>query len=397
MSTEHEDRWRRAQDALRARGLDGLLVWSRGGGALDGFFDVFYLSGHYTYWPLMPDIPLPGSVPGAGRSHAAFVLPADGEPTLVVDVPDWRRDRVGVADVRYATDLPRVVAEVLAERDLRGGALGLAGGDVIVASLDRRVRTLLAGTTLVAADDLLQRLRYLKSPAELDALRHAGEVGTTVVDAILERALRPGTREREAVAAGFAAGVAGGAVLWDALVSSGPHSHELAHGRLPSWTDRTIERGDLFHLDCVGMVDGYLFDVARTVVVGGRPDDRQLRLLEGVLGAVEAGAATVGDGVASRDVYSVVRGGLAEAGLVGADGEPTFGYPGSYSHGHGLGLATDEPFLLPDVSWTLEPGICLTVEAMAGHEGVGSAVFEHDLVITTDGVEVLDGSPTRHW
>ena len=53
------EEFRARQDKLRAeasaRGLDGIVVWSRGGASVDMSADVFYLANHYSQQPYMSD------------------------------------------------------------------------------------------------------------------------------------------------------------------------------------------------------------------------------------------------------------------------------------------------------------------------------------------------------
>jgi Xaa-Pro dipeptidase len=124
---EHADRMRRAAEECSRRGLDGLLAWSRGGGTVDSCGDVLYLANFSTPIPRHQNQrPL-----WAGRGYAAVYVPADGEPVLVVDLPDYRRDLVAVDDVRVGLDVPGTVARVLTERGAGAARVGLAGGEVV--------------------------------------------------------------------------------------------------------------------------------------------------------------------------------------------------------------------------------------------------------------------------
>ena len=60
--------------AAEARGLDGLLVCGRGGGTLDRYANVFYLTNFYSAFPYIPDHP--GH--WRGRAHSYLVLPRRG-------------------------------------------------------------------------------------------------------------------------------------------------------------------------------------------------------------------------------------------------------------------------------------------------------------------------------
>src|SRR5206468_9916481 len=123
----------------------------------------------------------------------------------------------------------------------------------------------------------VETLRMKKSEAELAAMRRAATVGDALVAAMLEVALRPGSTEAQAVAAGHAAAIERGAAIWDSAVASGPFSHYYACQSLPSWSRRRLDAGDIFHVDTYGAVDGYLYDLTRSCVCGGSatPDQRE--------------------------------------------------------------------------------------------------------------------------
>ena len=76
---EFEDRRRKAVELAKARGLRGLLVCSRGGGSLDRYADVKYLTNFYTPFPCIPDLAKNWS----GRGHGFVILPVDAEPFIL--------------------------------------------------------------------------------------------------------------------------------------------------------------------------------------------------------------------------------------------------------------------------------------------------------------------------
>jgi Xaa-Pro aminopeptidase len=395
---EYEQRWRRAQGESRALGLEGLVVWSRGGQTLDSYADVFYLTGHYPRFGMAPDLP-PHWV---GRSHAALLLPVDDEPSLVVDTPDWRRDRVSVSDVRVGSDVPRAVAAAVADRGLSSARLGLVGGSALLLSPYRHLLARCPNVEFVAHDDLVQDLRVIKSANELELLRESFAVGTAVMDAIMAVALRPGATEAEAVAAGYAVGVARGMAPYVAWTSSGEFSHYLAYGQIPAWTTRTLRAGDLFHTDQNGAVGGYLHDFGRSCVVGGRPSREQREILEAAIAAVAAGAEALRPGVAGTDVFDAVERVMSEHGM-GTDQQPvgpgrTHDFAEVFPpHGHGMGVGWEWPWFMPAEQRRVQAGMCLAVETMVGRPGVGCAYHEEVFIVHEDGLERLSTSPERYW
>jgi Xaa-Pro aminopeptidase len=68
-----------------------------------------------------------------------------------------------------------------------------------------------------------------------------------------------------------------GGAIYDVAVSSGAASGTLgpAGGAAGAagWTTRQLRAGELLRIDAYGSVAGYLFDFARTIVVGGPGSD----------------------------------------------------------------------------------------------------------------------------
>ena len=75
---EFAQRRAKATDAARERGLKGLMVCARGGGSVDRYGDVMYLSNFYTAFPFIPD----RQPDWSARAHAFVLLPVDGPAAL---------------------------------------------------------------------------------------------------------------------------------------------------------------------------------------------------------------------------------------------------------------------------------------------------------------------------
>ena len=117
----------RRQDSARAKAaeasLDGLVVYSRGGSAVDMHPEVFYLTNHYSPHPYFGD----HQELGTARSHAVTVLPVNGPAILIVDGPWWRPDLVVADDVRAASDINSEVGKALRDSGLVDNRVGLVG------------------------------------------------------------------------------------------------------------------------------------------------------------------------------------------------------------------------------------------------------------------------------
>ena len=67
------------------------------------------------------------------------------------------------------------------------------------------------------------------------------------------------------------------------------------------------------------------------------------------------------------------------------------------SFGHSIGLAWENPSIVPGEEAVLQPGMVMAVEAEVGRPGAGTGAFEHDLLVTEDGVEVLTAHVPSVW
>lgn len=76
------------------------MIWSRGGGTWDRYAGAEYFANHYQQRCYLPDQePL-----WSGRSHCVLMIPAVGEPVLIVTTMEFRKDLVAIEDIRYSTD-----------------------------------------------------------------------------------------------------------------------------------------------------------------------------------------------------------------------------------------------------------------------------------------------------
>lgn len=393
---EYESRWSAVQAAAKAAGVDGVVAASRGGGAPDTYADVFYLTGFRSPFPLTRD------VPGwwAGRSHAIAVMPLESEPTLVTDT-EAAIGNAACGEVRAGANVAEAAAEAIQDRGLAGRRLAFVGDNAMHVGAFKLMTAALPDTELVHLDSLIEKVRVVKSPRELVKMRRAAEVGTAAMDAMMKAALVPGTTEAQAVAEACRVLVAEGGSLYDAACASGPTSFKYSHGQILSWTTRSLEAGDLFHVDFYGTVDGYLWDFARTCVVGGKPTAEQTAILDAGVEAVEAGMAATRAGVAAKDVYFATRRVLEKRGVAGegfgGDSSVTPGLTADFpAHGHSYGTFWEAPWLLPDEDTPLETNMCLAIEVMTGKPGVGAGKCEQDVIVTDDGCELLTTGPTYY-
>ncbi|MEV0234442.1 M24 family metallopeptidase [Nonomuraea sp. NPDC050786] len=396
------------QEAMRRlaarEGFHGVVAWSRGGSTQDRYADVHHLTGFYPHRPFVPD------VPGhwRARGHAAVVLPVDALPTppnglsngrarvtamLITDAGDLQEPRPA-ARVRVAADLVDALAEQI-RAWIRPGKVALIGSESMTASWWCRLRSVLPGHELVRADELAWEARRIKSPAELGLLRASGELGVRAMAAARDAA-EPGATEADVAAAAVAEIVRAGGAYYGMGISSGTESHTFAaSGPAPYAADRRLAAGDLLRIDLYGSVHGYLFELARTWVVGEEPTTEQRRLLEAVRDSVLAGIDLLRPGRSFGEVARRCQQVFERSAFAAHHGLPEAEMHGVW--GHGLGLSVEPPWIIengPHAGERAEAGMCLALERRLAVHSVGGAGYEEDVIVTDAGPELTTTS--RH-
>lgn len=375
----------RAAASAREKGLDGLLVVSRGGGGLDRYADVSYLTNHYTQFPFIPDYL------GAwtARAHTFLVLPSTGKPRLVIDVPDDGRIRLSDGEVIYTDFVIESTIAALRTAGLERGRVGLVGSDILALSWAQQIAKALPGLKLEPADGIVWALRSLKSPAEIAALRRASDLGSRTIEAML-KASEPGVSHGDIVAAGLSVLVPAGGMLYSSFMASGRGGEKpkLVKCNFPTWgSPERLEKGDWIRFGISGVLDGYVFDLARAKAVGP-VSKRQIETFEAAVASVEAAVAAIRPGATAKDI--------ADAGL-GKQVALGFEIKGVFSAmGHGIGLGWDEPWLTREETRTIVPGMVLCLERTVSKDGyLGD--MEETVVVTPSGAEKITNAPMRHW
>ena len=229
------------------------------------------------------------------------------------------------------------------------------------------------------ASRIIGRLRAVKDPDELGALRRAGRGADEAFRQICGTRFL-GRREEE-IAEDLAALLLehGHSRADFTIVASGPNAASPHHE--PS--GRTIFPRDVVVMDFGGEVGGYFSDTTRTVVVGEAPAgfEEVYRLVQE---AQDAAVRTVRPGVTAQDVDRAARRIIDTAGY----GERFF-----HRTGHGIGLEVHEPpYIIEGNETVLTPGMTFSVEPGVYLEGRFGVRIEDIVAVTADGVERLNRS-----
>ncbi len=309
-----------------------------------------------------------------------LVVPADGDPVLVVPRLELRGAHaspaggLGIELVGWdETDDP--FALVAAGLGAAAGRVGLS--DRMWALMVLRFRAAMPGTEQVLASTVLRDLRARKSPAEVAALRAAGEA-IDRVHAQVPGWLRPGRTERQVAADIAEAIVAEGHARADfTIVGSGPNGASPHH----TAAERVLQAGDAVVVDIGGtMPSGYCSDCTRTYVIG-EPSDEFAAYYRVLQAAQEAAFVAAGPGVMAETVDAAAREPITAAG---------YGEFFVHRTGHGIGLETHEdPYIVSGNTEVLRPGNAFSIEPGI-YPGQDGARIEDIVVCTDDGCQRLN-------
>ena len=233
---------------------------------------------------------------------------------------------------------------------------------------------------LVDAEQAMQAARRIKTPEEVAALRSALVIAEKGLAAGVA-ALSAGTSEKTLAGAILEAEAAGGvstpATQDAAWVTSKQHPWRRAEG------DGRVRDGDLVVLSAGVLADGYVAEVARTLVVG-EPSD--------AVGALYRRRDELWD-----RLVAACRPGMTTSVLLDAYQQAGEQLP-AMPVAHGLGLGFAPPVVSPGLRTTaetdvLEQGMVLALTAYVWEQGVGAVLTRDAVLITAEGAEILSTVP----
>ncbi|GAA2613203.1 M24 family metallopeptidase [Actinomadura fulvescens] len=320
----------------------------------------------------------------------AFVLPVQESAVLLMDAGIVQDPQPAADRIRVGADLVSLLAEEVRASVPGGGRVGVLGCATMAWPWWAGLCSALPDHELVNADALGWRLRRIKSPAELDLLRAAGAIGVQAMDAAMAAAM-PGATEAEVAATAIAEIVSAGGAYYGMGLSSGETSHTFApSGPGTASAERRLKADDLLRIDMYGSLEGYLFDFARTRVVGDTPASAQQEMLDAVRDSVNAGTELLRPGQRLGDIARRCDEVMAGSAFALRHGVPASQMGGAW--GHGLGLSFEPPWVTidgADADVVLEPGMCLALERRIAVPALGGVNYEDDVIITGTGPEVI--------
>ena len=240
---------------------------------------------------------------------------------------------------------------------------------------------------IVDALFVLERLRALKSPAELEMVRIASERVIESMQAVIAKH-GAGTTKQELADALKVEETNRGLTFEYCLIAAG-----ASHNRAPS--DQRWEEGDVLSLDSGGNFHGYIGDLARMAILG-EPDAELVELLAEIEAIQRASMKPVKAGVMGGEIYASAEALLAKS------------KQHNHMHflAHGMGLVSHEaprltatgpvPYDAYDATRPLETGMVVSVETTLQHPKRGFIKLEDTIAVTDTGYEIY-GEGARGW
>jgi Xaa-Pro aminopeptidase len=300
-------------------------------------------------------------------------------------------DLSGIEEVQWLEGFDATLGKLLPHR-----AVFYTAGDVPLSRITEQYPDL----RLSSMGELMIRLRRVKEPEELEAIRTACHITRSAFGKILS-IIQPGIWEYEIEAEIIAEFIRRGSSghAYEPIVASGKNAltlHYVAN------KDRCRD-GDLVLIDFGAEVNNYASDCSRTIPVNGRFTPRQRQVYEAVLRVFRKAQKLMMPGVVMADFHNQV-GELFQEEHIGLglyslkEAEQKSGeeplWKRYYMHGtsHSMGLDVHDPC---DRTTPFEPGMVLTCEPAIyiKEEGLGIRL-ENDMLITAQGaVDLMEHIP----
>nr|WP_309504189.1 Xaa-Pro peptidase family protein [uncultured Roseovarius sp.] len=365
---EFEARTKRAQALMARDGLDGMLLMTEP--------EVRYFTGFQTLFWQSPT-----------RPWFVFV-PAEGKPVAVIpEIGAELMRRSWLDDVRtWSAPVPEddgvsLLTELLMPLARAKSRLGVLKGHETLLRMPlgdwERLIAALPGLEIADATGLVQGLRMVKSPAEIEKLAHICAIGSATFERVpemvslglpFEELFRRFRREALAQGADDAPYVVGAADQGGYADCISPPSR------------RPLTAGDVLMLDTGCVWDGYFCDFDRNWAIG-RADDSARRAYDVLWRATEAGLEAARPGNTCHDLFSAMSAVISELDDSGGD-------IGRLGHGLGMQL-TEQPSHMAGVGTVLQENMVLTLEPSLSYGDGMMMVHEENIVVTPEGGRLL--------
>jgi Xaa-Pro aminopeptidase len=369
---EYAERREKAASLVREMNLDVLVVNS----TESDFANVRYFSG---FWPLF--------------ERAGVAISATGQSALLVGLESeiFAKDMGHIDNIHVLMEYresadpsaphfkPNTFKDSFKSIGVTGEKIriGVAAWiDTTMVMMDG-IKECYPHAEIVRADEIMVKLRSLKSSNEIACIRH----GFTIVEYATQeviKALKPGVSECQMVGVAQRAIYEKGAEyegLPMYVFSEKSTSHAISRSR----PDRIIGDNDIVQLNLSARVDGYSPSIGMPLCMG-KIDPARKKYIDFCLEVHNWTKQQLKPGKAASEICKEYFQFFVDAG-----------YEDNYVYGpcHGTGMIEVEPpWMESNSTYLLEPNMCFQVDSFISGPGFG-ARWELGATITSSGVEIM--------
>jgi Xaa-Pro dipeptidase len=357
---EYRSRLARVRESMAAEGVACLIV-------LDAE-DIYYLTG-FRSWGFF--------------EWQALIITPSADPVMVSRALEERmyHDNSWTDAYRAYRDHEEPVdaaLDVLRDLCSPGDVVGLPERSKFLSADSRRkLQDGLDGVTWFDSSSLVGRVRWVKSPAELDAVRKAGALTTSAMRDAVDVAAE-GKTENDVIAEWFRSAVGAGSEVpaMGPYIGTGVRS-AFGHS---SWENNVLQRGDVIFFEASGCIHRYSAPLMRTIVIG-EPAPHVRALEEASLAGADAAIAAIRPGATAGDVDAAGRGAVRDMGM-----EEYFRHRMGYSVGIGFTKWLDGFSIRPHEETVLEENMVLHVIPFLA-TGDEAVALSETVLVTPSGAE----------
>ncbi|MGA7876187.1 MAG: M24 family metallopeptidase [Desulfoferrobacter sp.] len=343
---EYLERVRKTKEQMAEKGIEVLLVADPA--------NMNYLTGYDGWSFYVPQVVIVGAdlkepiwvgrgMDVNGAKHTTFLALENiiGYPDNYVQSP-----------VRHPYNF---VADILTQRGLQNKTIGLEmDAYYFTAKCFEELKKSLPGGKFRDANLLVNWVRIVKSPQEIEYMKQAGKIMEKVMQTAIDT-VAPGVRECDAVAAIYQAQVSGTSEFggdYTAIVPMMPTGEKTSTPHL-TWTDDPYQNETAVNLELAACRHRYHSPLARTMYLGKNPPQKLKDTAEVVVEGLHAALDKAKPGVLCEEVELVWRETIAKVGL---EKESRIGYSLGLNYPPDWGEHTAS--LRPGDKTVLQPNMC---------------------------------------
>ena len=252
------------------------------------------------------------------------------------------------------------VADLIRDLGYAGRSIGVEKDNYyFTASCLEHLQKGLPGADIRSGDLIVNWIRSVKSPREIETMKMAGKSLERVMDTAVSL-IEPGVREGDGAAEVYKAMIAGTPEFtgdYSAIIPIMPSGKRTTTAHL-SWTDRRYEKDEIVLLELSGCKNRYHAPLSRTVITGS-PSPELREIAETVIHGLNTVVDFIRPGILAQEIEAAWRNSIAGSRVVK---ESRIGYSFGLNYPPDWGEHTIS--LRPGDTTEIKPG--MTIHVMPG-------------------------------